>query len=100
MNTKMYVGNLPWTASEDDVRNLFSAHGEVREVNLPTDRTSGRPRGFAFVTMDSADAMQSAIRALGGKEWMQRKLEVSEARPRTDRPEGQFSSSKSGGSRW
>ncbi|WP_256200544.1 RNA-binding protein [Verrucomicrobium spinosum] len=50
--------------------------------------------------MDSADAMQGAIRALGGKEWMQRKLEVSEARPRTDRPEGQFSNSGSGGGRW
>jgi cold-inducible RNA-binding protein len=100
MNTKMYVGNLPWTASEDDVRSLFASHGEVREVNLPTDRTSGRPRGFAFVTMDSAEAMQTAIRTLNGKDWMQRKLEVTEARPREERPAGQMNGNSGGSGRW
>ncbi|MEZ0388419.1 MAG: RNA recognition motif domain-containing protein [Verrucomicrobium sp.] len=107
----MYVGNLSWNATENDVRDLFATHGNVTEVNLPADRTTGRPRGFAFVTMDSAESMQTAIRALNGKDWMQRKLDVSEARPREERaPSGSGwsggggggggSNRDSGGGRW
>ena len=66
MNTKMYVGNLPFSATDADVRELFSAHGEVTDVHLPMDRESGRPRGFAFVTMDSPAAMAAAIQAING----------------------------------
>lgn len=99
MNTKMYVGNLPWAASENDVRELFSAHGSVTEVNLPTDRDTGRPRGFAFVTMDSSTSMQSAIRSLNGKNWMERKLDVSEARPRVE-PSGARHNNKDTRGRW
>jgi len=86
MNTKMYVGNLSWDATENDVRELFSQYGEVTEISLPTDRETGRPRGFAFVSMDSKEAMDNAMRALGGKDWMGRALTVNEARPREERP--------------
>ncbi len=88
MNTKMYVGNLPFSAQEQDVRELFSQYGGVTEVFLPMDRESGRPRGFAFVTMDSPEAMQAAINGLNGQEFQGRKLAINEARPREERPGG------------
>lgn len=77
----MYVGNLSFDASEQDLRELFGTHGEVTEVFMPTDRESGRPRGFAFVTMDSAEAMNSAIETLNGEEFQSRALVVNEAKP-------------------
>ena len=86
MNTKMYVGNLPFSASEAELRELFSQHGDVTDVHLPMDREMGRPRGFAFVTMGDATAMNNAIRALNGKEWQGRALAINEARPREERP--------------
>ena len=81
---KIYVGNLPFTAGEDEVRELFSKHGTVESVSLPTDRETGRPRGFGFVDMPSADA-QAAIQALNGYSMNGRALRVNEAqeRPRT-----------------
>ncbi len=88
MNTKMYVGNLPFAAQEQDVRELFSQFGGVTEVFLPMDRESGRPRGFAFVTMDSPEAMTAAINGLNGQEFQGRKLAINEARPREERPGG------------
>lgn len=72
MNTKMYVGNLSFNSTEQDLRDLFGSHGEVTEVFIPTDRESGRPRGFAFVTMDSTDSMNDAISALNGNEFQGR----------------------------
>jgi RNA recognition motif-containing protein len=57
MNSKMYVGNLAWSATENDIRELFSQYGTVSEVAIPTDRESGRPRGFAFVTMETMEGM-------------------------------------------
>ena len=86
MNTKMYVGNLPFNATEDDVRTLFSDYGTVTEVYLPMDRESGRPRGFAFVTMDSTMAMNEAIKGLNDQEYGGRNLTINEARPKEDRP--------------
>lgn len=86
MNTKMYVGNLPFAATDNDVRELFSQFGGVTEVFLPMDRESGRPRGFAFVTMDSAPAMEQAIRGLNGQDFMGRNLAINEARPKEERP--------------
>ena len=77
--TKLYVGNLPFTATEEGVRALFSAHGTVEKVSLITDRDTGRPRGFGFVEMSNADA---AIQALNGKEFEGRALRVSEAQER------------------
>jgi len=88
MNTKMYVGNLPFTAQEQDIRELFSQYGGVTEVFLPMDRESGRPRGFAFVTMETAEAMNASINAQNGQEFMGRKLAINEARPREERPAG------------
>jgi RNA recognition motif-containing protein len=81
---KIYVGNLPFTATEAEVRTLFSEHGTVESVSLPTDRETGRPRGFGFVEMSQADSAR-AIQNLNGKELGGRPLRVNEAqdKPRT-----------------
>ena len=84
MAKKIYVGNLPFTASDDEIRSLFGTHGEVQSVNLITDRETGRPRGFGFVEMDEAGA-EAAISALNGTDMGGRSLTVNEARPRNDR---------------
>ena len=76
--TKLYVGNLPFTATEDAVRNLFSPHGTVEKVSLINDRDTGRPRGFAFLEMSSADASR-AMQALNGKDFDGRALKINEA---------------------
>jgi RNA recognition motif-containing protein len=88
MNTKLYVGNLSYDATEQDVHGLFEEHGPVSDVFIVTDRESGRPRGFAFVTMDSKEGMDAAIEATNGAEFMGRNLAVNEARPREERPRG------------
>ena len=82
--TKIYVGNLPFSATESEVRDLFAQHGTVESVALPTDRETGRPRGFGFVEMPQADA-QRAMQALNGFNMGGRPLRVNEAqdRPRT-----------------
>lgn len=77
----MYVGNLSFDSTERDLRELFASHGEVTDVFMPIDRDSGRPRGFAFVTMDSSAGMSSAISALDGKDFQGRALAVNEAKP-------------------
>ena len=84
MNTKLYVGNLSFDAIENDLQDLFSQHGPVTEVNLIMDRLSGRPRGFAFVTMATEEGSQAAIQALNGKEVDGRSLMVNPARPREE----------------
>ena len=81
---KIYVGNLPFSASEADVRTLFSQHGTVESVSLPTDRETGRPRGFGFVEMSQADAAR-AIQSLNGHEMGGRQLRVNEAQERPQR---------------
>ena len=88
MNTKLYVGNLSFDTTENDLQDLFAAYGPVSEVNLITDRMSGRSRGFGFVTMSTPEGAQAAIGALAGKEVGGRALTVNEARPREDRPAG------------
>jgi len=80
--TKIYVGNLPFSADESQVRSLFEQHGSVESVALINDRETGRPRGFGFVEMPRADA-QRAIQALNGKEMGGRPLRVNEAQERT-----------------
>lgn len=80
---KIYVGNLPFTATEDEVKALFSEHGEVESVALITDRETGRPRGFGFVEM-APDAADAAIKALDGQDMGGRNLRVNEARPRNE----------------
>ncbi len=80
--TKIYVGNLPFSATESEVRDLFSQHGTVESVSLITDRETGRPRGFGFVEMSRADASR-AIQNLNGKDLGGRPLRVTEAQERT-----------------
>ena len=85
MNTKLFVGNLSFNTTENDLQDAFAAHGTVVEANLMMDRVSNRPRGFAFVTMSSPEEAQKAIDALNGKELDGRSLTVNEARPKEDR---------------
>jgi RNA recognition motif-containing protein len=81
MSKRIYVGNLPFSATEDEIRRLFAEHGEVIDVSLPQDRDTGRPRGFGFVEMPDADA-DKAVQALDGREFGGRALRVNEARER------------------
>jgi RNA recognition motif-containing protein len=98
MNTKLYVGNLSYNITENDLQDLFAQHGPVTEVNLMQDRMSGRPRGFGFVTMATREGAEAAIQNLNGKEWEGRALTVNEARPREERAGG-FGGGRGGGSR-
>src|ERR1043165_2671348 len=88
MNTKLFVGNLSFNTTENDLQDAFAAHGTVTEANLMTDRTTGRPRGFAFVTMSSAEEGQKGDEALDGPPLGGRNLTVKEARPREERAGG------------
>ena len=83
MPVNIYVGNLSYQTTEDGIRDLFSQHGQVEEVRLITDRETGRPRGFGFVTMPDDTEAQAAIAAINGQELEGRALNVNEARPRT-----------------
>lgn len=86
MSKRIYVGNLPFSATPDEVRDLFSQYGEVESVDLITDRESGRPRGFGFVVMESGG--DEAISALHQSEMGGRTLNINEARPREERGGG------------
>lgn len=81
MTKKLYVGNLPYSSTEDEIRELFAEHGEVMSVALISDRETGQPRGFGFVEMDDSGA-DAAIAALDGHAFGGRNLRVNEARPR------------------
>ena len=85
MNLKLYVGNLPFGISEDDLRKLFSEAGEVQSVKIVTDSYSGQSRGFGFVAMASKEAAEKAISLVNGKSVMNRTLTVNEARPQKKR---------------
>jgi len=80
----IYVGNLSFKATEQDLKEVFSEYGSVKRITLPMDRETGRMRGFAFVEMTEDDAEDRAITALDGAEWMGRQLRVNKARPRDD----------------
>jgi len=84
----MYVGNLSYDVTQEELQALFEAHGAVSDVFIVKDREAGRPRGFAFVTMEEKSAMDAAIEALNGEEFMGRNLAINEARPREERPRG------------
>ncbi|MGD0259591.1 MAG: RNA-binding protein [Verrucomicrobiota bacterium] len=88
MNTKLFVGNLSFDVTENDLQDLFVAFGPVTEVNLMTDRSTGRSRGFAFVTMATPEGAQAAIQGMASKEVKGRALTVNEARPREERGGG------------
>jgi cold-inducible RNA-binding protein len=85
-NNKLFVGNLSFNTTENDLQDAFAAHGTVQEVNLMMDRDSGRPRGFGFVTMSTPEEAQAAIDALNGKNVDGRDLTVNIAKPREERP--------------
>jgi len=99
MNTKIFVGNLSFNTTENDLQDAFAAHGTVVEANLMTDRATGRPRGFAFITMASPEEAQKAIQALNGAQLDGRALTVNEARPREERSGGGGGGSRGGGGR-
>jgi RNA recognition motif-containing protein len=98
---KLFVGNLPFTATEDDLRTLFANHGAVESVSVVTDRETGRPRGFGFVEMQ-ADGADKAIAALNETDFQGRTMTVSEARARTERSSngGGYGGGRSQRNRW
>ncbi len=82
MSKKIYVGNLPFSSSEDDLKDIFGRHGTVASVNIITDRETGRPRGFAFIEMDESSSADDAIRSLDGSDLGGRNIKVNEAQDR------------------
>jgi RNA recognition motif-containing protein len=97
MSNKLFVGNLSFNTTENDLQDAFAAHGTVTETNLMMDRETNRPRGFGFVTMSSAEEAQKAIEALNGKDLDGRALTVNVAKPREERPAGGGRREYSGG---
>jgi RNA recognition motif-containing protein len=87
---KLFVGNLSFDSTENDLQDLFEQYGSVTEVRLVNDRVTGRSRGFAFVTFSNAEEGRSAVTALDGKEFRGRNLRVNEARPKGDRTDRSF----------
>ena len=96
MNTRLYVGNLSYETTENDLQDLFAAIGPVTEVNIVMDRSTNRSRGFAFVTMGTPEAAQAAIAGANGKNLQGRDLTVNEARPREERSGGGGGGSRGG----
>lgn len=96
---RIYVGNLSYQANEEELRELFEAYGEVSEINVITDRDTGRSRGFAFVEMPNAQEGSAAIEALDGKETGGRNLRVNEAQPRQQSGRGGSGGGGGGGGR-
>ncbi len=102
----IYVGNLSFKVTQEDVSSVFAEYGTVKRVQLPTDRETGRMRGFGFVEMSSDAEEDAAIEALDGAEWMGRSLKVNKAKPREDRGGGgggdrrSFSNGGGGGGGW
>lgn len=88
MGKKLYVGNLPYSATEEQIRTLFAQAGDVDTVQLITDRETGRAKGFGFVEMNTEDGAREAIKRFNGFEMGSRPLTVNEARPREERPRG------------
>lgn len=88
MNNKLYVGNISFNTSDRDLQDAFDEFGTALEVHLVTDRATGRPRGFGFVTMSTEEEAQAAIEGMNGKSLDGRALTVNIARPREDRPRG------------
>ncbi len=99
MGRRLYVGNIPFAAGEDDLRDLFSRFGTIDSVYIVTDRATGRPRGFAFVEMVNDEDAQKAVSELDQTEFQGRRLAVNEARPRAPRPDGPPDDGYGGGRR-
>lgn len=88
MSTKLYLGNLSFDITENELREMLSQFGPVDEINIIMDKMTGRARGFAFVSMNTQEGANAAIQKLNGQEWQGRTLTVNEARPREERPSG------------
>jgi cold-inducible RNA-binding protein len=99
MNQKLYVGNLPYSATDASLSDLFSQAGTVTSASVITDKMSGRSKGFGFVEMSSPEEAQAAIQKFHGQEFEGRALTVSEARPKEDRPQRDFGGN-GGGRNW
>lgn len=99
MSKKLYVGNLAYSTTQEQIRDLFAQAGTVTDVALITDRETGRPKGFGFVEMDSEEGSREAIKRFNGYTLEERALTVSEARPREERSGGGGSGGRSGGGR-
>jgi RNA recognition motif-containing protein len=99
MNTKLFVGNLSFNTTENDLQDAFAAHGTVTEANLMMDRATGQPRGFGFITMSSPEEAQKAIEALNGANLDGRTLTVNEARPRAEHAGGGSRGGREGANR-
>jgi len=102
MSNKLFVGNLSFDTTENDLQDAFAAYGTVSETNLMMDRMTNRPRGFGFVTMSTAEEAQAAIAGLHGRDLGGRALTVNVAKPREERPPGgggrrEFSGGRGGG---
>ena len=95
----IYVGNLSYDVTKDDLNDVFKEYGTVTRVHLPSDRETGRPRGFAFVEMETEQEETKAIDALDGAEWMNREMKVNKAKPREDRGGGKGGYGGGGGRR-
>lgn len=91
----IYIGNLAYTVTAEDLTGVFAEYGAVKRVQLPMDRETGRPRGFGFVEMETDAEETAAIEALDGAEWMGRDLRVNKARPREESPAGGRSGNRS-----
>jgi RNA recognition motif-containing protein len=96
-NSKLYVGNLSFKTTEDELRSHFGQYGSVTDVYVAMDKMTGRPRGFAFVTMGTDDEAKQAAEKINGTELGGRQLTVNEARPKEDRPGGGFGGGGGGG---
>jgi len=97
MSTRLYIGNLSYNTTENQLQDLFAQHGPVTSVDLIMDKFSGRPRGFGFVTMETKEGAEAAIQALNGKNVDGRDLMVNEARPREERAPGSGGGFRGGG---
>lgn len=97
MGTKLYIGNLAFSETEDSINQLFSQHGSVTSCQLITDRETGRSKGFGFVEMSTVEEAQEAISSLDGREVSGRQMKVNEARPKENRSSGGFRSGFGGG---
>lgn len=95
--TKLYVGNLPYSYNEEDLKTLFADYGNVNSASIIMDRNSGRSKGFGFVELEDSSAAETAISELNGKDIDGRSIVVNEARPMTDRPKRDFGGNRGGG---
>ncbi|MFN0085343.1 MAG: RNA recognition motif domain-containing protein [Blastocatellia bacterium] len=100
MSVRLYVGNLPFSVSEQELEELFARSGPVISTNIVTDRDTGRSRGFAFVEMETSEGASAAISSLNGMELGGRELTVNEARPKESRGGGGFGGGRGGGNRY